>query len=275
MIPGYSGDLLAGKVVLITGGARGQGRSHAEALARAGADIAICDLAEDMPTIEYPLARPEDLDRTREIVEATGRRCFAEIADVRDLGSMSGFSERAAEELGRIDIVVANAGVYSHAADSWSLSEEQFDEMLDVNLTGVWRTCAAAIPHLIQGGEGGSIVLISSINGLRAVPGVAHYNAAKHGLVGLTRTLAIELARHEIRVNTLHPTAVYSPMTENDVMPDALGAVEAAGIDLSHLLDVEMLEPEDVSAALTWLVSPLARRVTGISLPVDAGVTIK
>jgi SDR family mycofactocin-dependent oxidoreductase len=272
---GYTEDLLAGRVALVTGGARGQGRSHAVGLARAGADVVLCDALAPMPTIEYDLADPEDLDETAALVEAEGRRCVAERADVRDLGALRAVCERAMTELGRLDIVVANAGVYSHAPSTWELTEEQWDVMLDINLGGVWRTCAAAVPHVVATGEGGSVVLISSVNGLRGVPGTAHYNAAKHGLVGLTRTLALELARYGIRVNTLHPTGVRSPMTQNEAMERALRAVSDTGVDMTNLLDVDMLDPRDVTDALVWLVSPLARNVTGISLPVDAGHLIK
>ncbi|MDO8210191.1 mycofactocin-coupled SDR family oxidoreductase [Conexibacter sp. CPCC 206217] len=265
---------LEGRVALITGGARGQGRSHALTLAKAGADVAICDIAGPIDTIEYPLATPGELAETVSLVEGAGRRCLAAVADVRDLDAMREFASRTASELGRIDVVVGNAGVYSHAPNTWELTERQWDVMLDVNLSGVWKTCVAAIPHMLDG-DGGAIVLISSVNGLRGVPGVAHYNVAKHGLVGLVRTLAIELAAHGIRVNALHPTAVRTAMVENDVMPRAFATIEAAGIDLRNLLDVEMLDPSDVSDALLWLVSPSARHVTGISLPVDAGNLVR
>lgn len=264
-----------GRVALITGGARGQGRSHAVALAAAGVDVAICDVAGPVETIEYPLAAPEDLSETARVVESLGQRCVHAIADVRDLSALRSFAARTVDELGRIDIVVANAGVYSHAPNTWELTEQQWEVMLDINLSGVWRTCIAAIPHMIATGQGGAIVLISSVNGLRGVPGVAHYNAAKHGLVGLTRTLAIELSPYRIRVNTLHPTAVRTPMVENEVMPRAFEAIEAAGIDVANLLGVELLDPSDVSEALLWLVSSGARHVTGISLPVDAGNLVR
>lgn len=266
---------LEGRVALITGGARGQGRSHALALAGAGADIAICDVAGPVATIDYPLAEHDDLAKTVRLVEGLGQRCVAAVADVRDLSALRAFAARTVDQLGRIDIVVANAGVYSYAPNAWELTEQQWDVMLDINLGGVWKTCAAAIPHMLATGDGGTIVLISSVNGLRGVPGVAHYNAAKHGLVGLTRTLAIELSPYRIRVNTLHPTAVRTPMVENDVMPRAFEAIEAAGIDLANLLGVELLDPSDVSEALLWLVSPGARNVTGISLPVDAGNLVR
>jgi SDR family mycofactocin-dependent oxidoreductase len=271
----FSPTLLAGRVAFITGGARGQGRSHAVALARAGADIAICDAETDLETVPYALSRDGDLAETRALVEAEGRRCVSERLDVRDLAGLEAFAARAAGELGGLDFVVGNAGVYSYAPNTWELTEEQWDVMLDINLGGVWRTCKATIPHMLAAGRGGVIVLISSVNGLRGIPGVAHYNAAKHGLVGLMRTMAIELAPHGVRVNTLHPTGVATGMTQNDAMTEALAAVEASGLDMTNLLPVELMDPEDVSNALVWLVSPLARYVTASVLPVDAGCTAK
>jgi SDR family mycofactocin-dependent oxidoreductase len=262
-------------VALITGGARGQGRSHAEAFAEAGADVAICDALTDLPTIPYPLAREEDLDETAAAVRERGSRCFAERVDVRDLGAMETFAEAAAAELGGLDVIIGNAGVYSFAANSWELEAEEWQTMLDVNLTGVWNTCRAAIPRMLDADRGGSIALISSVNGFEGVPGTAHYCAAKHGLVGLMRTLAIELAPHGIRANTVHPTAVATSMVENDATPRALAAAEACGKDMTNLLAVELMEPRDVSEALVWLASPAARYVTGITLPIDAGFTVK
>lgn len=271
----YSPTLLEGRVAFITGGARGQGRSHAIALARAGADIAICDSASELPTVPYELGTEAELAETCALVEAEGRRCVADRVDVRDLAGLEAFAARTASELGGLDFVIGNAGIYSYAPNTWELTEEQWDVMLDVNLGGVWRTCKATVPHMIAAGRGGVIVLISSVNGLRGIPGVAHYNAAKHGLVGLMRTLALELAPHGVRVNTLHPTAVATGMTQNDAMADALAAVESSGIDMTNLLPVELMEPEDVSNALVWLVSPLARYVTASVVPVDAGCTAK
>jgi SDR family mycofactocin-dependent oxidoreductase len=271
----FSPSLLADRVAFITGGARGQGRSHALAMARAGADIVICDSVSELPTVPYELSDEADLAETCALVEAEGRRCIAERVDVRDLEGLERLTARAAEELGGLDFVVANAGIYSYAPNTWELTEDQWDVMLDVNLGGVWRTCKAAVPHMLAAGRGGVVVLISSVNGLRGIPGVAHYNAAKHGLVGLMRTMAIELAPHGVRVNTLHPTGVATGMTQNDAMAEALAAVEASGLDMTNLLPVELMDPEDVSNALVWLVSPLARYVTASVLPVDAGCTAK
>jgi SDR family mycofactocin-dependent oxidoreductase len=266
---------LTGSVALITGAARGQGRSHAVSLARAGADIAVTDVAGDVATVPYDLGTEQDLSQTVELVEREGRRCLAAKIDVRDLSALSAFADQVGEQLGRLDIVVGNAGIYSFAESTWELTEEQWNVMLDVNLTGVWHTCKASIPVILRSGRGGSIVLISSVNGLVGVPGTAHYCAAKHGLVGLMRTLAIELAPHNVRVNTLHPTAVNTTMAVNSATEMALAEAQRHGKDMTNLLPVELMEPHDVSSALMWLVSPAARYVTGITLPIDAGFTVK
>jgi (+)-trans-carveol dehydrogenase len=268
---------LTGKVALITGGARGQGKSHALAFARAGADIAICDVVGPIETVPYPLADESELPATAAEVEDLGARCHAAVVDVRDLDAMERFAASTVAELGAIDVVIANAGIYSFAASSWELSPEEWQVMIDVNLTGVWNTCRAAIPHMrAEGaGEGRSIAMISSVNGFEGVPGTGHYCAAKHGIVGLMRTLAIELARDGIRVNTVHPTAVNTKLVDNDATPRALESAERYGKDMTNLLPVELMEPADVSAALVWLSSPSSRYVTGITLPIDAGFTIK
>ncbi|MBS1676703.1 MAG: mycofactocin-coupled SDR family oxidoreductase [Actinobacteria bacterium] len=266
---------LAGRVALITGGARGQGLSHALAFARAGADVSICDVVSPLPTVPYALAEPAELDQAVAAVEALGARCIGERADVRDLEAMERFAEATAAELGGIDIVVGNAGIYSFAASSWELSAEQWQVMIDVNLTGVWNTCRAAIPFMREREGDRSITLISSVNGFEGVPGTAHYCAAKHGLVGLMRTLAIELAQDGIRVNTLHPTAVDTKLVDNDATPKALESAERYGKDMTNLLPVELMDPVDVSAALVWISSPSSRYVTGITLPIDAGFSVK
>jgi len=266
---------LTGRVALITGAARGQGRSHALALAQAGADIAICDATASIPTVPYELAVEDDLNDTTADVEALGARCVADRVDVRDLDALTQFARAATAELGRLDIVVANAGIYSYGPNTWELMPEQWNVMIDVNLTGVWHTCRATIPAILETGDGGSLTLISSVNAFTGVPGTAHYTAAKTALIGLMRTLAIELAPHNVRVNTLHPTGTNTKMAVNEAMADAFAVAAKAGKDMTNLLPVEMLEPSDVSAALLWLVSPSARFVTGITLPVDAGFTVK
>ena len=264
---------LDGKVAVITGGARGQGRSHAVTLAREGADIVICDIAAQIDTVPYPMSTPEDLEETKRLVEDLDRRCVAVQADVRDGAQMQAVAERAMSEFGRIDILLANAGIAGFASGgSWELTDAQWRDMIDTNLTGVWQSCKAVIPHMIAGGRGGSIVITSSTAGLKGFAGTGHYVAAKHGVVGLMRTLAIELAPHNIRVNTVHPTGVNTPMVVNDAIAQMLGDNPSA---IANLLPVEMLEPVDISNAILWLVSDDARYVTGVTLPVDAGFTVR
>jgi (+)-trans-carveol dehydrogenase len=270
-----------GKVALITGAARGQGRSHAVRLAEEGADIIAIDACSDLDTVDYPLASADDLATTAKLVEAAGRRAVTLQADVRDLAGLTAAVDRGVAELGRLDIVVANAGILSNGP-AHELSEDAWQQMIDVNLSGVWRTCRAAIPHLIAGGRGGSIVLVSSVAGLRSYAGVAHYVAAKHGVVGLMKTLAQELAEHRIRVNTVNPTQVDTDMIQNDSMyrlfcPDVEHPTRqdfAAASAATILLPIDWVEPIDVSQAVLFLASDEARYITGIALPVDGGALL-
>lgn len=273
---------LEGKVALVTGGARGQGRSHAVTFAREGARVAVCDVADApgaFPSVPYPLASAEDLETTRRAVEAVGGECLALPADVRSSRELRAVVERTVERFGKVDVLVANAGIESFGA-AHELTEEQWDEMLAVNLTGVWKSCRAVIPHLIERGEGGVILITSSIAGLKGLANQAHYCASKHGVVGLMRSLAIELAPHGVRVNTVHPSSVDTPIIKNQAMytlfsggnPDAtLEEVEPAFREL-NLLDTPWMEPRDVSNAMLYLASEEARYVTGTTLTVDAGL---
>ncbi len=268
---------LDGKVAVITGGARGQGRAHAVTLAREGADIVICDIAAQLPTVPYKLATPENLAETTRMVEDLDRRCIAIQADVRDGSQMREVAQRAVSEFGHIDILLANAGIVSYSHRTWDMPDEQWNEMLGVNLTGVWQSCKAVIPHMIERGQGGAIVLTSSTAGLKGLPGAGHYSSAKHGVVGLMRTLANELAPHNIRVNTVHPTGVKTPMGGAGD-PAAEAAIQKWLTDNPtaygpNLLPVDAVDPEDISNAILWLVSDDARYVTGVTLPVDAGFT--
>lgn len=267
---------LSGKVAVITGGARGQGRSHALRLAEDGADIVICDIASPLASVPYALAGPEDLDETVRLVEKRGRRCIAVQADVRDSAAMAHVAEEAMKVSGRIDILLANAGILSLSETTWDLNDEQWDEMIGVNLTGVWKACRAVIPKMLSSGVGGAIVITSSIAGLKGVAGCTHYTAAKHGVVGLMRTLARELAPHGIRVNTIHPTGVDTPMSNNDYFSTWLDEhAELAEAMRANMMPVDAMAPGDVSAAISWLVSDEARWVTGVTLPVDAGFLVK
>jgi SDR family mycofactocin-dependent oxidoreductase len=270
-----------GKVAFITGAARGQGRSHAVRLAQEGADIIAVDNLEDVKTTEYPMATPEDLDETARLVEAEGRRIVARRADVRDTESLRAAVDEGVAELGRLDIVCANAGILSNG-QSHELSEETWGDMIDINLSGVWRTCKVAIPHLIAGGRGGSIVLTSSVAGLRSYNGVSHYVSAKHGVVGLMKTLAQELAPHSIRVNTVNPTQVDTAMIQNESMyhlfcPDKENPTRedfAAASAATILLPIDWVESIDVSNAVLFLASEEARYITGVALPIDAGALL-
>ena len=264
---------LAGRVALITGAARGQGRAHAVALARAGADVVACDVAADAPTVPYGLATPADLEETAQAVRETGRRCLALRADAASVARMEQ-AVAAAAELGPLQVICANAGVISFGR-SWELSEAQWDQVLATNLTGVWATCRAAIPGLLERAAGGSIVITGSAASLRGYPGISHYTAAKHGVIGLMRSLAIELAPHGIRVNCVLPGGVRTPMGTAAAMQGWLEAEPDAARALTSLLPVDLVEPADVSAAVVWLASDAARHVTGVALPIDAGAQLR
>jgi (+)-trans-carveol dehydrogenase len=273
---------VSGKVAFITGAARGQGRSHAIRLAQEGADIIAFDFCHDLSTASYPMASAQDLKATVTAIEDLNRRVVAEQVDVRDLNGMNAALSRAVADLGRVDIVVANAGIVSYSA-AHTLSEDSWQQMIDVNLTGVWKTCRVAIPHLLNGGAGGSIVLTSSVAGVKGVPNAVHYAAAKHGVVGIMRTLANELAPHMIRVNTVHPTAVSTDMIHNDATyrafrPDlpSPGRDDAeAGFTALNALPVPWVDPVDVSNAVLFLASDEARYITGSTLLIDAGQVAK
>jgi SDR family mycofactocin-dependent oxidoreductase len=269
-------------VAFITGAGRGQGRSHAVRLAEEGADIVAIDIAAPISSVAYPLATPEDLSETVDMVKALDRRVIASRADVRDLTGLTDTLDRAVAEFGRLDIVCANAGIYSQGLLG-ELDEQTWRDVIDVNLTGVWNTCRAAIPHLVAGGRGGSIILTSSSVGLRAVANVGHYAATKHGVIGLMRTLALELAPHSIRVNTVHPTGVDTPMIQNESLyrlmvpgvPHPTRDDVAPVLEALNALPVPWVEPRDVSNAVLFLASDEARYITGVTFPVDAGMTIK
>ena len=274
---------VAGKVAFITGAARGQGRSHAIRLAQEGADIIAVDLAGQIDSVPYAMSTPDDLAETVKEVEALDRRIVATQADVRDYGALKAALDEGVTQLGKLDIVSANAGIFSFGTME-ELDEKHWQDMIDVNLTGVWHAAKAAIPHLRANG-GGSMILTSSTAGLQALPNTGHYNAAKHGVVGLMRTLALELAPDMIRVNSVHPTAVDTDMIQNSATyelfaPD-LAPAERTKEVLSerfatlNVLPIPWVEPMDISNAVLWLASDEARYVTGVTLPVDAGLLTK
>ncbi|MEU9818322.1 mycofactocin-coupled SDR family oxidoreductase [Pseudonocardia alni] len=275
-----SGGRLAGKVALITGGARGQGRSHAVRLAEEGADIVLVDHCAPVASAPYPTADPADLEQTVKLVEDLDRRVLAFRADVRDLSALRAAVTDTVSELGRLDIVLANAGIASYAP-ALEMTEDAWQEMIDINLTGAWKTVRAAAPAIVDGGRGGAIVLTSSVAGLMGFPNLAHYCAAKHGLVGLMKVLAVELAPHSIRVNTVHPTHVDTDMIQNPAIhglftggaPGADRAMAAPAMKAMHALPISWVDPVDISNAVAWLASDEARYVTGVALPVDGGIT--
>ena len=275
--------LLDGKVAFVTGAARGQGRSHARRLAEEGADIIAIDACATPDWLSYPLATEADLAQTVKVVESLDRRIVARRADVRDLGAVRAALAAGVAELGgRLDIVCANAAIISQPGPTWEIDLGQWRELVDVTLTGVFVTVKAAIPHMIAAGNGGCVVLTSSGAALVSGAGLADYKAAKAGVLSLTRTLACELAGHFIRVNAICPTAVDTPMIQNERLyrlfrPDLDNPGKEdvqAGFQAMNLLPIPWIDPVDVSNAIVWLASDAARYVTGVTLPVDAGTAL-
>ncbi|MFF1552959.1 mycofactocin-coupled SDR family oxidoreductase [Rhodococcus erythropolis] len=266
----------AGRTAVITGGARGQGRSHAVALANLGANIVLGDILEDIDTIPYELGTKADLEETIALVEAAGGKVVATKADVRSTEDMAELAKLAIDSFGRIDILLANAGVHEMGPFLHEFNDESWQNMLDVNLTGVWKAARAVVPHMIEGGRGGSIVITSSVDGLRPAPGWGHYSSAKHGVEGLMKTMAFELAKFNIRVNTVNPTGVNTPMA-HALLPHVAGVMEQfPHADRRNLIDgVETVEPSDITNAILFLASDDARFVTGQSLAIDAGWLLK
>ena len=264
---------LKGKVVLITGAARGQGRAHAVRLAADGANVIAVDLCEQIDSVPYALATPDDLAATVKLVEDTGARIVAARGDVRDRESLSAALQVGLDEFGRLDIVVANAGIapMQSGDDGWR-------DVIDVNLTGVYNTIKVSLPTMVKQGTGGSIVLISSSAGLAGVgsadAGSVGYAAAKHGVVGLMRVYANLLAKQSIRVNSIHPSGVDTPMINNEFIRQWLADLVAQSDsppDMGNAMPVDVLHADDIANAVAWLVSDQARYITGVTLPVDAG----
>jgi SDR family mycofactocin-dependent oxidoreductase len=266
-----------GKVAFITGAARGQGRAHAVRLASEGADIIACDICDQIASVQYPLASQSDLDETVKLVEAQDRRIVAQRGDVRDPEQMKAVVAAGLAELGRIDIVIANAGI---APLSLTEPDPQaaFNDTIAVNLFGVRNAVHAAVPTLVEQDEGGCIIITSSTQGLNGDFGNGSgaadgYVSSKHGIVGLMRSWANWLGPKNIRVNTIHPTAVKTLMIENDALGGYIEAHDDVDFNAS-LLPLDALEPEDVSGAVAWLASDDAKYVTGVTLPIDAGTTL-
>jgi (+)-trans-carveol dehydrogenase len=280
------------KVAFITGAGRGQGRAHAVRMAEEGAEIIAVDICHDIAGVPIALGTPEDLAQTVKDVESLDRRIIAMQADVRDSSALDEAVRVGVAEFGRLDVIVANAGL-STIEPTLELSDEAWNANVDVCLTGVWRTCKAAVPAMIEAGNGGSVIMTSSVCGVRAYPNIGHYVAAKHGVVGLMKTLALELAVQGIRVNTLLPSNVNTPLIMNDYVMERFMLASGAGLSAggsmnkfgveelakimreAHALDTPWLEPRDIANGALYLASDEARYVTGISLPIDAGNLLK
>lgn len=267
---------LAGKVAFITGAARGQGRAHAVRMAREGADIIAVDIAGKLPPcVPYDPARPDDLGETVRLVEETNRRIIASVVDTRDLDGLRTVVDAGVAALGRLDIIVANAGVA--APQAWDdITPEDFRDVMEINVTGTWNTVMAGADKIIEGGRGGSIILISSAAGMKMQPFMIHYTASKHAVTGLARAFAAELGKHSIRVNSVHPGPVNTPMGSGDMVM-AVGKTMETNPQLSHVLTPFLpdwvAEPEEIADTVCWLASDESRKVTAAQIPVDQGST--
>jgi SDR family mycofactocin-dependent oxidoreductase len=273
---------LDGRVAFVTGAARGQGRAHAARLAADGADIIAIDVCRPISdTITYPAPTSEDLAETVRLVEAEGRKVLAREVDIRDLAALQEVVADGIEQFGRLDIVVANAGVLSWGR-MFEMSEEQWDTVIDVNLNGTWRTIRAAVPAMIEAGNGGSIIIVSSSAGTKATPGNGHYSASKHGLVAITNALAIEVGEFGIRVNSIHPYSIDTPMVEPEAMMEIFGKYPAFLHSFKpmpyHPVNhdgkkglKEFMTPEEVSDVVSWLASDGSATISGSQIAVDRG----
>ncbi|OBK93628.1 mycofactocin-coupled SDR family oxidoreductase [Mycobacterium sp. 1165178.9] len=272
-----------GKVAFISGAARGQGRSHAVRLAQEGADIIAIDVCGPIDNLAYPHSTPEDLAETADLVKNLDRRIVTAQVDVRDYDGLKAAVDSGVEQLGRLDIIVANAGIGTFGNKLHKIREQIWQDMIDVNLSGVWHTVKAGVPHILAGGRGGSIVLTGSVGSHKAMAYTGHYIAAKHGVLGLMRAFAVELGQHSIRVNSVHPSQVNTPMTMNDITfrlfrPDLEnpGPEDFAPFSqMTHTMPVPWVEAVDISNAVLFLASDESRYITGVSLPVDAGALLK
>ncbi|TXH19966.1 MAG: NAD(P)-dependent oxidoreductase [Mycobacterium sp.] len=278
-----AGGALEGKVAFVTGAARGQGRAHAVRFAREGADVVAIDICGPVSdTITYQMPTSEDLAETARLVEAEGRKVLAREVDIRDLAAQQQVVADAVEQFGRLDILVANAGVLSWGR-LFEIDEDQWDSVVNVNLSGTWRTIRAVVPAMIEAGNGGSIIIVSSSAGLKATPGNGHYAASKFGLVGLTNALALEVGEFGIRVNSIHPYSIMTPMIE----PEAMGAIFSKYPTYLHSFAPmpykpvahdgkaglqEFMTPEEVTDVVTWLAGPGSATISGSQIAVDRGV---
>ncbi|MGH3637953.1 MAG: mycofactocin-coupled SDR family oxidoreductase [Mycobacterium sp.] len=273
---------LDGKVAFITGIARGQGRSHALTLAREGASIIGLDLCAKPSTTAYDGATEEDLQETVRLIKEVGGEIHAEVADTREFDQVKAVFDRGVQRFGRVDIVIPNAGICS-GAKTWEITPQDWREMIDINLNGVFHTVKAAVPTLISQAEGGSVVFIGSTEALKGAENISSYAASKHGVTGLMTSLARELGRYGIRVNSVNPTCVDTHMINNDFVyglfrPDLEKPSREDVIDTfsdTHLLPVPWIEPSDVSNAILYLVTEPGRYITATTLVIDAGFIVK
>ena len=267
---------LAGRVAFITGAARGQGRAHAVRMATEGADIIAVDIAGKLPDcVPYDPASPEQLDETVSLVEATGRRILASVVDTRDYDGLREAVNAGVAEFGRLDVIVANAGIA--APQIWDeITPESFRDVMDINVTGTWNTVMAGARHIVDGGRGGSVILISSAAGVKMQPFMIHYTTSKHAVTGMARAFAAELGKHAIRVNSVHPGAVNSDMGSGDMI-GAIGRTMESNPQLAHMitpfLPTWMAEPEDIADAVLWLATDESKLVTATAMSIDQGAT--
>jgi SDR family mycofactocin-dependent oxidoreductase len=275
---------LEGRVAFVTGAARGQGRAYAVRLAREGADVIVSDICAPVSdTIPYVAASSEDLAETVRLIEAEGRKALAREVDIRDDAAVRGLVSDGIEQFGRLDVLVANAGVLSWGR-VWELTDEQWNSVIDTNLTGTWRTLRAVIPAMIEAGNGGSIIIVSSAAGVKATPGNGHYAASKHGLTALTNTLAMELGDYSIRVNSIHPYSIATPMIQNDAMmkifaahPSYLNAFapmpyQPPAKDSKEAKRSDFMTPEEAAEVVVWLAGDRSGLLSGSQISVDRGV---
>lgn len=268
-----SGATLQGRVAVVTGAARGQGRSHAVRLAREGADLIVLDICAPVSdSVTYPAATRQDLADTVRAVEAEGRKVLAREVDIRDDVALRHLVAEGVEQFGRLDILVANAGVLGWGR-VWELTDEQWDTIIGVNLSGTWRTLRAVVPAMIEAGNGGSVVVVSSAAGMKATPGNGHYSAAKFALVGLTNTLALELAEFGIRVNSIHPYSVDTPMIQSDAMIELLDKYPnyVHSFPPMPLRPKGFMTPDEISDVVVWLAGDGSATLSGAQIPVDKG----
>lgn len=265
---------LSGKVALVTGAARGQGRADAVRLAEEGADVIVLDVCAPLPSVPYDSATPEDLAETVKQVEKTGRRVISGIVDIRDLEKLRATVDDAVSQLGRLDIIVANAGICVPKA--WDqVTPQIFQDTISTNITGTWNTVMAGAPHLVKAG-GGSVILISSAAGLKVQPFMVPYTTSKFAVRGMAKAFAAELGKHSIRVNSVHPTGVNTPMGSGDMAAEvmtAIGSYDRLAPMFMNMMPVDITEPEDVADTVAFLASDESKFITAHELAPDAGVT--